>query len=78
MEHNHAHRILCNEIGKLVRKRRQEVGMSQGELAEATGTNQSTISNIENGKNLPGLLFLYRVAAATDGYLLLPEIKNNN
>lgn len=40
-----------SSFGNRVKKRREELGLSQGELAKATGLAQPTISNIESGRN---------------------------
>lgn len=42
-------------LGEIVRTRRQELGMSQPELAKLTGMSQSGISQIETGKNCPSI-----------------------
>lgn len=41
--------------GDTIAKRRKAKGMSQLELAEKVGTQQSTISRIEKGKMMPGV-----------------------
>ena len=38
------------EFGELVKKRRKELGMNQGELAMVSGTGVRFISDLENGK----------------------------
>jgi len=38
------------DIGKLMRKRRAELGMSSQQLGEAVGLTRASISNIENGR----------------------------
>ncbi len=38
-------------------------GLTQAQLAEMVGTHQPSIARIENGKSLPSLLFLERVAS---------------
>lgn len=55
---------LKKSIGAMVRGRRQEAGLSQSETAEASGTNQPTISRLEAGEAEPSLGLLQRVAAA--------------
>ena len=39
-------------IGERIRKRRQELGLSQQELADKAGVNRPTISELESGKQL--------------------------
>ena len=38
------------KLGRLIRKRRKEVGLNQAELALASGTGARFISDLENGK----------------------------
>ncbi|HIV79612.1 MAG TPA: helix-turn-helix domain-containing protein [Candidatus Avanaerovorax faecigallinarum] len=38
------------ELGEAMRKRRKELGYTQGYIAEYTGLSASFISNLENGK----------------------------
>lgn len=39
------------DIGRLIRKRRQELGLTQAQLATMYGTTQKWISYVENGKD---------------------------
>ena len=52
--------------GNLVRVARARAGMSQRELAEAAGVQQSTIARIESGARQPSLPVLARIFAAVD------------
>jgi transcriptional regulator with XRE-family HTH domain len=52
------------EIALLVERVRQEVGLSQAELAGRIGTTQAAISKIETGRSVPSLATLDRVARA--------------
>ena len=45
-------------MGQLIRKAREERGMSQAELAKETNRRPATISDIENGKSEIGVLTL--------------------
>lgn len=49
-------------IGKIIRKRRQEVGMKGNELARRIGVSQSFLSNIENDLKIPRFLLLHKIA----------------
>ncbi len=40
----------AKELGEAMRKRRKELGYTQGYIAEYTGLSASFISNLENGK----------------------------
>lgn len=44
-------------------------GLTQKELAERLGTQQSSIARLESGKAMPSLSFLARIAEALDGSL---------
>jgi len=46
------------EMGKLIKKAREEKGISQKQLAENLSRRQATISEYENGKKEIGILFL--------------------
>lgn len=56
-----------SQVGALVRERRREAALTQGQLAERIGTTQAAISKIETGRTLPGLELLERIAGATGG-----------
>jgi transcriptional regulator with XRE-family HTH domain len=49
-----------------VADRRRELGLSQAELAELTGTTQSAIARLESGGRPPRIDTLLRVANALD------------
>ena len=51
-------------IGDRIKARRKALGMSQDELSELTGANRVTISQYENGKFLPSVPALQRIADA--------------
>lgn len=42
-----------NRLGRLIRERREALGISQKELADRAGLTQQMISKIERGKALP-------------------------
>ena len=52
------------EIRTALRARRLAVGMSQQELANASGRDQSDISNYERGQNTPSMATLVKLADA--------------
>jgi HTH-type transcriptional regulator/antitoxin HipB len=43
-------KMTAEKLGDLVKKRRKELGMNQGELALVSGTGVRFISDLENGK----------------------------
>ncbi len=49
-------------IGKIIRKRRQEIGMKANELAKRIGVSQSFLSNIENDLKIPRFLLLHKIS----------------
>ncbi|MEZ0094364.1 helix-turn-helix domain-containing protein [Streptacidiphilus sp. EB129] len=57
--------------GELVRRRREELGWSQSRLAQASGTGQSLISRIEQGRVNPTVEMLTRLADAMHAQLNL-------
>jgi transcriptional regulator with XRE-family HTH domain len=46
---------LSEIVGKNIRRRRSELGMTQKELAERLDITQGALSDIENGKRSPGI-----------------------
>jgi transcriptional regulator with XRE-family HTH domain len=61
-------------IADRVAERRQELGLSQRELAELTGTTQSAIARLEAGGRPPRIDTLLRIADALDCDLVV-ELK---
>ena len=54
------------EIGRLVRSRRQELGLSQSDLAERIGVTFQQVQKYENGSNRISIGRLARIAEALD------------
>ncbi len=54
------------KIGKLIQTARKEAGLSQGQLAESVGVSVQAVSKWENGKNLPDIDNLIRIAEITN------------
>ena len=52
------------EIGRRIRDARRKIGMTQLELATATGIRRPNVARLERGGNTPTLETLQRVAAA--------------
>jgi len=52
------------ELGKRVRERRVEVGLTQGELADVARVSPRFVSELENGKQTAQLAGIQRVLAA--------------
>lgn len=63
---------LAFEIGQMLFEARVEKGVTQNELAKEIGTKQPSIARIENGKALPSLKILEKIARAFNSYLVPP------
>jgi transcriptional regulator with XRE-family HTH domain len=50
------------ELGELVKRQRQRVGLSLREVAQTTGVSASTLSRVENGVGTPDSATLARLA----------------
>jgi transcriptional regulator with XRE-family HTH domain len=55
-------RDIVERFGRRIRQIRHAKGLNQTVLAERVGTDQSTISLIENGKQEPRLRFIENIA----------------
>ena len=53
-------------LGVAVKRRREELGFSQEQLALRSGLHQRWISNVETGKRNPSYSSIRRLAAALD------------
>jgi transcriptional regulator with XRE-family HTH domain len=53
-------------MGRLIQSARNEVGISQEELARIAYVHRNTINNIENGKRVPDALILSQIAVALE------------
>jgi predicted transcriptional regulator len=58
-------------VAEKVAERRQEVGLSQRELAELVGTTQSAIARLERGGRPPRIDTLLRIADALECELVV-------
>ncbi|BAU85228.1 XRE family transcriptional regulator [Streptomyces laurentii] len=52
------------ELGRAVRERREELGMTQSHLARLSGLQQPAVARFEAGGTMPTLPMLERLAAA--------------
>ena len=67
----------CNLAGERIRQRRQSLGLSQEQLAEAIGKSPSAISTIETGKrgaSLETLVHIANVLQVSADYLLADQL----
>lgn len=54
------------QIAQQIAARRRELGLSQSQLAELTGTTQSAIARLESGGRPPRIDTLLRITSALD------------
>ncbi|MCZ8326253.1 MAG: helix-turn-helix domain-containing protein [Sphingomonadaceae bacterium] len=50
----------------MLRERRSDAGLTQGELADRVGVSRKTINTVENGVFVPSTLLALKLAAALD------------
>ena len=55
---------LATSLGRKLRERRKDRGLTLQQLADLCGLSQPFLSQLENGKAMPSLLALHQVAAA--------------
>ena len=71
---SHENQLNPETLGAVIRQRRKELGMTQEELGDQSGINQSQVSHLERGSiRMPSLELLRRLADALNlpaGYLL--------
>jgi transcriptional regulator with XRE-family HTH domain len=72
------HSVLYKIIGKRISELRRYNNDNQQQLAEKIGLKRSTISNIELGRQLISLHWLYRIAQIYNAeiYSLLPRVED--
>jgi len=63
------------EIAKYIRKRRQEMGITQAELAELAGLKPLAIKRYEYGQNVPGCEALINILTALKSELKITSKK---
>ena len=56
----------AKKVGYLIRSARDQAGISQEALAELIGKSSKQLSGYENGHNLPNVIIIRRIAAATN------------
>ena len=54
----------ARSLGRRIKKRRIELGLTQDQLADASGVPQGTISRVEQGQSLPTLPNLLKLRVA--------------
>lgn len=64
------------EIGRMIKKFRIRMGLTQEGLAKKLNTKQSSIARIESGSaGLPSLSFLEKIAQVFEVELVMPKFK---
>jgi len=58
-------------VGERIARRREQLGLTQQQVAERAGVRQAEISRIERGKANPTQTTLEKIAAALDAQLVL-------
>lgn len=64
---NPAHEPPAKRLGRLIRDAREEAGLTQDQLAAASGIGRATIQRLENAKGVPELETVRAVALAIPG-----------
>lgn len=57
-------KVLYQKLGSVIRERRLALGMTQEELATASGVRRTSVTNIESGRQKPPLHVLYDICIA--------------
>jgi transcriptional regulator with XRE-family HTH domain len=68
-------------LGALIKKKRKEIDMTQDQLSSATKLSRNYISDIENGRYMPSLSSLTKIAICLDidlNVLKMTEIQVEN
>jgi transcriptional regulator with XRE-family HTH domain len=66
--------VLAHEMSKMLVKARIAKGISQAKLASLINTHQANIARMENGKNLPSLNTLDKIARKAYKSYLIPPV----
>lgn len=53
-------------LGRNIRRRRLELGLTQEQFAEKSGFDQRYVSQLENGRRSPSIVSLHELAVALD------------
>jgi transcriptional regulator with XRE-family HTH domain len=62
---------MVHQLGELLRRRREDLGLSKREVAERAGVNHSAIARVEAGRRRISLELFQRVAEALDLQLVV-------
>lgn len=67
-------------LGSIIKQKRNEAGMTQDQLSSATNLSRNYISDIENGRYMPSLNSLSKIAICLDidlNVLKMTEIQDD-
>jgi transcriptional regulator with XRE-family HTH domain len=67
-------------LGKIIKRKRNEIGMTQDQLSSATRLSRNYISDIENGRYMPSINSLSKIAVCLNidlNMLKMTEIQVN-
>jgi transcriptional regulator with XRE-family HTH domain len=67
-------------LGKIIKRKRNEIGMTQDQLSSATRLSRNYISDIENGRYMPSINSLSKIAVCLNmdlNLLKMTEIQVN-
>ena len=62
----HAHDPVLTALGDAIRRSRRARGISQEDLAHVSAVDRSYMSSIERGVQNPGVISVFRIAAALE------------
>jgi|HigsolmetaAR206D_1030411.scaffolds.fasta_scaffold07300_3 transcriptional regulator with XRE-family HTH domain len=68
-------------LGKIIKSKRNEIGMTQDQLSSATRLSRNYISDIENGRYMPSINSLSKIAVCLNmdlNLLKMTEIQVNS
>lgn len=67
--------LLYQMVGKSIKQRRKEVGMTQSQLATEVGVLRTSVTNIETGRQKAPLHLLFKLCAAlgVETHNVIPE-----
>ena len=62
---------ICYEVANIIQNARKQLKMSQKDLSQITGIQQSSISKLESGKYNPSILLIQRIATGLGKKLII-------
>lgn len=62
---------ICYEVANIIQSARKQLKISQKDLSQITGIQQSSISKLESGKYNPSILLIQRIATGLGKKLII-------